>query len=242
MDPTIPKTFSAADILLNRHILDDFGTREKVLIFCDGCQKPVQKIKHHIEIALFHDGQKRLFCTVQCYGRTNVVKVSIPCGQCGKQIEKFPRELQKSKSGKGFCSRSCGTKYSNANKKHGTTRSKLEVFIESKIKSDFPDLPTLYNDKTTIGLELDFIFPSIKLAVEINGIFHFEPIHGVERLERVQNRDKSKYALCRNLNHELIVIPTTKSRYTAKDQETVWNGIKEILEDRIKFHKSIEMT
>lgn len=41
-------------------------------------------------------------------------KVSVPCGQCGKQLEVTPSRIKKSKSGEVFCSTHCSGKCHNS--------------------------------------------------------------------------------------------------------------------------------
>ena len=80
---------------------------------------------------------------------------------------------------------SCAATYNNKNKTHGTRRSKLECFIEKKLSELYPDLTIHYNQKDTINSELDIYIPSFKLAFELNGIFHYEPIYGEEKLNQI---------------------------------------------------------
>jgi len=44
----------------------------------------------------------------------------------------------------------------------------------------YPDLVIHFNKKDAINSELDIYIPSLKLAFELNGIFHYEPIFGKE--------------------------------------------------------------
>ena len=97
----------------------------------------------------------------------------------------------------------------------------------------FPELSCLFNSKETIGSELDFYFPTLSIAIELNGVFHYEPIHGQEKLDRIQQNDKNKHAVCREKNIELIVVPSVRSYYKPKDLNDVWVGIEEILSRKI---------
>ena len=81
-----------------------------------------------------------------------------------------------------FCSRSCSATFNNKNKTYGTRRSKLEVFLEKELIKLYPDLLFHFNRKDTINSELDIYIPSLKLAFELNGIFHYEPIYGDNKL------------------------------------------------------------
>ena len=65
----------------------------------------------------------------------------------------------------------------------------MEVYLEEQIRKNYSSLELLCNDKTTINSELDFYFPGLKLAIELNGILHFEPIYGDKKLDQIQNND-----------------------------------------------------
>ena len=75
-------------------------------------------------------------------------------------------------------------------------------------------------NKEVIGSELDIYIPSLKLAFEIQGIFHYEPIFGQEKLDQIQKNDLEKIQRCEELNIKLIHIDTrTQKRFTEKSSE-----------------------
>ena len=53
----------------------------------------------------------------------------------------------------------------------------------------------------------------MKLAFEINGIYHYEPIHGQEKLSRVQNNDSRKFQACLEKDIELCIIDSSSLKY-----------------------------
>lgn len=108
----------------------------------------------------------------------------------------------------------------------------MEVFIENKLRREFSSLEVVCNDRECLGIELDFYFPKIRLAIEINGIVHYEPIYGSKSFDRVQNNDKQKVIRTSELGIELIVIPTFGS-FSLKQAEFMWESIKSIIESRI---------
>jgi len=60
------------------------------------------------------------------------------------------------------------------------------------------------------GVEFDIFIPSLSLAFEYNGEYHYKfvPIHHVKiNLQTVQQRDKQKELICRNSGITLVVIP-----------------------------------
>ena len=90
----------------------------------------------------------------------------------------------------------------------------MESYIEAKIKKEFPQLDFICNDRKLLGgLELDFFFPSLKLAFELNGITHYEPIYGKDRFDRSNENDKRKMILCYEQGVELAVVDTSHIKY-----------------------------
>ena len=47
-------------------------------------------------------------------------------------------------------------------------------------------------DKSVINSELDFYFPNLKLAIEINGPLHYKPIYGKDKLIQIQNNNRDR--------------------------------------------------
>ena len=80
---------------------------------------------------------KHVFCSIKCNGLFIRRRISEPCTQCGQLVTRI---LSAKRSDNIFCSTSCAAIYNNAHKKHGTRRSKLEIFIEEKLTEQFPNL------------------------------------------------------------------------------------------------------
>jgi len=160
--------------------------------------------------------------------RTEKGTTKVSCANCNKIFITNNSYVKKSKSGNNFCSRSCAATYNNKNKSYGARRSKLELYIENKLKSEFPDLDFKSNDKSTIGSELDFYFPSLKLAIEINGPFHYKPIYGEEKFLQIQNNDKLKTSACIEANIKLVIVDNLKNCTKSYANER-WNVVKKWL-------------
>ena len=172
---------------------------------CKQCQKEFFKRKNQIQAALKSLSRHTAdFCSNRCARADRYPSVMVDCDQCGKNVRKSPRVLKKHKH--HFCSQSCAATYSNHHKSTGYRRSKLEAWIESQLDAVFPNLEIKYNDKLAIQSELDIYIPSLKLAFELNGIFHYEPIYGVSKLSSIQRNDVCKFQNCISKNIELCII------------------------------------
>lgn len=92
-------------------------------------------------------------------------------------------------------------------------RSKIETEFFDRLVASFPDIKMIPNDKEMLpGVEVDVAIPSLRLAIEWNGVIHFQPIYGQEKLNVVQRRDAMKSQLAADLEIRLIVINDTDSK------------------------------
>jgi len=161
-------------------------------------------------------------------GLSNITTKTVTCLQCNKLFQKQAHRIKKSPN--HFCDRSCSAKYHNVHKTIGTRRSKLEIFLESKLRKSYPELKLLCNDKSAINSELDFYFPELQLAIELNGILHFEPIYGNSKLTQIQSNDTKKSFLCHQQHINLAVIDcSTYSHLTEKVKNKYWNIVNNLL-------------
>ncbi len=134
---------------------------------------------------------------------------SYTCLNCSSPVDRTPSQVR----GNTFCTLSCAAIYRNAHKTKGTRRSKLEVWLESQLCVLYPELDILYNNRNIINSELDFYIPSLKLAFELNGLFHYEPIFGESRLNQIQTNDNRKFQACIERGIELCIIDTSGQKY-----------------------------
>ena len=147
---------------------------------------------------------------------------------------KLPSELRQSKSGNSFCNRSCAGTYNNLNKKTGTRRSKFEIWAEQELTKKYPKLDMRFNDKTAINSELDVYIPSLSLAFEFNGIYHYEPIHGQKKFAQIQNNDKNKFQLCMKHKISLCIIDISSLKYfKPKNAQKYLDIITDIIDENL---------
>lgn len=171
------------------------------------------------------------YCNQKCSTLMQNQRVNTKCGFCQKSIIVKQAEIKKSKSGKSFCNRSCAASYNNKLKRK-SRRSKIEAKFCNLIIKEFPQLSILPNDKTMLdGLEVDVAIPSLKLAIEWNGIVHFKPIYGQTKLDKVQDKDTEKLKIASNKNINLIVIPDLVSN--DKILQQAFNDVKTIIKKLI---------
>lgn len=166
-----------------------------------------------------------LFCCEKCKleARETYHKV---CPHCFKDFKSSERDAK-------FCSCSCRSlaldlrKFAHSNK--GFSRSKIELFIEERLTKEFPELTIIFNDRSLIGGEIDIFLPELKLAFELNGVVHYEPIYGTQTLDKTQNRDKQKLIKCYEAGVELAVINLGRGRFTTKYADKIYSYVRDII-------------
>jgi len=196
-------------------------------LICDLCSQPFQRSRADICSASRH-GTKHVFCSRDCYKLFQNKRVTTTCAWCESTVVRQRMEIRKSKSGRSFCNRSCAAKFNNRAKDHGCRVSQLEEYIAEHLDVDIPSLVVIRNDKTLIGSELDFYFPDLRLALEINGILHYEPIYGEDKFDRIQASDRQKVACCAQLGVELAVVDTSGCK-RPKDHPRFYAIVKDLI-------------
>jgi len=190
-----------------------------LLLECEFCHEKFMAKKKEITYVLKHHNDKRKtktnmkFCSRKCHIKFQTKKEKLNCLNCNKSFFRALTYIKKSKSKNYFCSKSCSATYNNLHKKYGVRRSKLEKWLEQQLNELYSNLEILYNDKSTINSELDIYIPSLKLAIEINGIFHYEPIFGESKLQQIQNNDQRKHQACYEQGIEILWIDTSSLKY-----------------------------
>ncbi len=197
-------------------------------IVCRTCKNCHQKFKRPLkDITKKKTKNAGKFCSTKCSSLFKIVKQDVKCKQCFAHFKKLPSQIKKTKN--NFCNSSCAAIYNNCHKTKGNRRSKLEKYIEKRIRHVFPLLKFKCNNRTAIEMELDFFFPKLDLAIEINGIFHRKPIYGLKKLKSTQKNDKRKKQLCRKEKIKLIVLEDLSSKFNYKDASKMWNKIAKII-------------
>lgn len=192
---------------------------------CPICQKQFTRPSGYVKYNLEKSSQRVWCCSKACSNKNQLKYPAFStCLYC--QTLFVPHERRCAK----FCSQSHAALYNNAHKTKGYRRSKLEIYLEAMIKKEFPNLNLVCNNRQLLGFELDFYFPDLKFAIELNGIVHYEPIYGSDKLTRVQDNDKQKMIRCYEQGIELMVIDISMHHHcTQKVKDKYWKIISDIL-------------
>lgn len=212
---------------------------------CEQCGTVFTKTKAYIvnKLRRHPNGGDASFCSRACHTthRNDIsIAVDVSCSQCGALLVRLPSEIRQSKSGNSFCCQSCAATYNNTHKTTGTRRSKLEVYLEEELTRLYHDLEIVYNGKDAIGSELDIYIPSLSLAFELNGIYHYEPIHGQEKLDSIVANDSSKFRDCISNSISLCIIDSSRQkRFTAKSSAEYVEIICDIINSALSLSNRI---
>lgn len=196
--------------LITQEDFDKLKHNDLVLLSCEICHASYTRTKHSITSKYKLKEQTPRFCSRACHSISMQNTKTKCCKNCNQSF------LLRDQPKKLFCSQSCAASFNNKHKTTGTRRSKLEVYLEQELTRLYPTLEILYSNKTVINSELDIYIPSLKIAFEIQGIFHFEPIFGQDKLEQVQKNDLEKIQKCKELNIKLIHIDTRSQKKFSK--------------------------
>jgi hypothetical protein len=178
------------------------------------------------------------YCSPQCAGIAKNTKTKVSCKQCGKEFLKPPCEVSKN----NFCNHSCRATYCNTHKSRGYRRSKLEIWLETELTKLYK-IEIKYNSIEVINAELDIYIPELKLAFELNGIFHYEPIYGQEKLSKIKSNDSRKMQACLERGIELCIIDTSPLRYFKAEKAKIYlEIIKRIISYKLVGSQGIQST
>jgi len=206
--------------------------RTKLDYICAQCALPFTSSSK----ASYAKREKSKYCSKACYTACFNLAVKTVCGHCGNQVVKQRLDIAQSKSGYVFCDRSCSASYNNTHKTVGYRRSKLEIWLEGTLPILFPGLDFSFNKTDAINSELDIYIPSLKLAFELNGIFHYEAIFGDKQLKQIQNNDGRKFQACAEQKIALCVIDTSsQKKFTEHSSQKYLKIIQNIIDEHVKL-------
>lgn len=196
--------------ITDQETFDALRNIDEIQLCCSVCHKNYKRLKRNILRRYNTFNTYPMFCSDKCRASTQSKEIEVTCLTCDTSF--YKKNSQVKKTDKHFCSNSCRATYFNINKSTGFNRSKIEFYLEEKLKEDFKNLNILFSNRTVIGKELDIYVPDLNLAFEIQGIFHYEPIFGQKKLEQIQKNDLEKINKCYQENIELIHIDCSKQK------------------------------
>lgn len=208
-------------------------SKDYLLCECLFCKKYFNTIKHNIVNSFNPNSRANIdFCSIKCAKASLSKKIEVKCVNCHSLFLKGNADVKRSNN--HFCSKSCSATYNNKNKTTGNRRSKLEIWLEEQLTQLYPDLPIDFNKKDAIGSELDIYIPSLNLAFELNGIFHYEPIYWTNKLDQIQSNDKSKSLACHEAKIDLCIIDTSAQKYVKPSTSQKYSDIiNNIIKERL---------
>ena len=220
--------------LYTKDTFNSYKSTDKLPLECYQCGEVFYKEKKSIKFELANNRGENKYCSRECYKKDKTLTFKTNCTHCGLEIYKAPHEIKNSKSGNIFCSKSCAGTYNNKHKTFGTRRSKLEIWLEEQLTQLYPELHIDYNGKEAIGSELDIYIPLLNLAIELNGIFHYEPIYGKNKLGKIQENDLNKSKVCHDNKIDLCIIDTSQQKYVKESTSKKYlDIIIKILDERL---------
>jgi hypothetical protein len=144
------------------------------------------------------------------------------CTFCHKllPLKKFMQNYSRKKPGSKwedkprFCSTKCRGSYYISDEfrkiaphKYLRPRSKGEKAVEQWLRTNFPTLELITNDRTQLKpYELDIYLPQQKIGIEYQGRQHFLPVFGEKRFQKSIETDAKKVALAAEKGITLIII------------------------------------
>lgn len=120
----------------------------------------------------------------------------------------------------------------NKKRKHGS-RSRSERLLFKLLKTEYPSLYIKQQDRDLLNpYELDITIPELQIAIEWNGIFHYQPINSKTKLRKTQKKDRLKQKLLYEMNWTFYVV-----RHESKFNENIVNEhfetIQDIIDDKL---------
>lgn len=173
------------------------------------------------------------YCSQKCNNQHRHPPIYKMCETCNMPVKVTEYRLKTSKH--IFCNKVCAGKYSSTHRNHGYKKSKLEIWLQKQLTIKYPNLEILYNDNTTINHELDIYIPSLKIAFEINGIFHYKPIYGEISFQNQINIDNIKKEKCLVQNIKLIIVDSSHQTYF--QETTSYQFLNQIIENIDKIRE-----
>lgn len=106
-------------------------------------------------------------------------------------------------------------------------RSLAEQLCIDLLRTHFKKLEVLPNDRTAIKRELDIYLPTLRVAIEVDGIFHQRKVFSEEAFEATKRNDLKKDIKCKEVGITLFRIALPE------DSRTYYDFLKKDIAERI---------
>jgi len=164
---------------------------------CLNCNKIVVRPISQLEK---HSG--KIFCSKKCVDEYRSKKIRLVCPGCGKFFKISPVYFKRTI--KNYCSKKCFAKCMGS---RNYAENEMHELIKENILNKYDNISCVRNNRTILKpLELDFWFPEIKFAIEVNGRTHYRPIFGSKKLKDSQSKDRLKRKKCKTKGIKLRVV------------------------------------
>lgn len=215
---------------------------------CFYCNKHFTLTKYDLQKKRFACKQNNkkyyiLYCSRICASRQHKIDnmqgtYLVYCEHCKKEFYKNSNQIIKTDH--DFCSQHCWAVYSNSLMKPRSARqrSKFESYAEKELRRRYKGMRISFNNRKIVApYELDIYIPKLKVAFEINGIFHYKPIYGEDKLLHTQSKERKKRYICNKKGIKLHVINI--SRLKNFSEQEAYKYLKRIFKfiDKYKIEK-----
>jgi hypothetical protein len=222
---------------------------ERITFKCSLCNKGVTRLKSGEKFLEKYNKYGDRFCSISCRTkfwkniRNPVEKVlGLTCSLCNSDLPaRSKNHVGKNKNNLFFCNKNCYMEYVSIFKpkwlggaRKATRRSKIELEVEEFLKSNLKEISIEFNNRTKLnGLEIDIFLPDFSFGIELDGIFHFQPILGEEIFSKTQERHIRKVNLCDLLGLEIIYLDITKVTRKKDERIKLCEEVLSIIKDRL---------
>lgn len=229
-------------MLITKDELETLKSNDLVPFECEICKSTFHKKKHYALRGL-KGTRNYSACSKECWrqvlkNRKPKQYITLICEWCQKSFSRHLSLYKKSNvklNKKCFCSQSCVASWQSKNTKGKSLRSKLEIWIEAELKKRFSSLNIIFNERKAVNGELDIYIPSLNLAIEINGIYHYEPIYGDFNLSIRQSKDRIKKEDCLMKHIDLFVVDARQfSKLNGKIEKEVLHQISKKISENLE--------
>lgn len=129
--------------------IENMKSNSLIFINCKGCNIEFSIQKKAFTSQFKNQSTYRTTCSVACFTRVNTTKIQTNCKTCNKEITKSKKEIEGSKSGFVFCSKSCAAITNNCTSKLKTGKNVINSYCCSQCSNSFTSTENDLNKHNT---------------------------------------------------------------------------------------------